>query len=568
MKQTRKSEKLYDSITDIRDNLVTQAQIPHIRPRRAKRFAAIAAILAITLIAGVALWPYGKSTSAAVRTLAKADYPNMAQYPNMADYAANSEDIPESGNVSDDESAWTGNDSNDAGIEPESGNISDGSGITSGDPGSAPESDKAFDSSGTVQESDNGSDGSDASDGSDTSDGTYDTYMDAYDAWWEDVHARRSLTGYDDNMYHFLTDSTKNFLSGATGENLVYSPLNVYIALGMLAELTDGNSRQQILDLLGTESITSLRKQAYNLWNAHFRDDGLVTSILASSLWLNKDVGYRQSTIDILAKHYYASSYQGEMGSSKLNTALQNWLEEQAGGLLKKQASNVTLNPDTVLALATTLNYKAQWNDEFSSAKTKKSIFHADSGDVTCDFMHRQKASKTYYWGEKFSAISEGLEQSGSMWFLLPDEGVTADDLLNDNEAMSFLLPDSLENWKKQKTLLVNQSIPKFDVSSQFDLKAGLEDLGVTDVFHANVSDFSPLSAQADAIHLSQANHAGRVTIDEKGVTAASYTVIDADTSSALPPDKEIDFVLDRPFLFAVTDSDGLLLFAGIVNLP
>ena len=424
MKQTRKSEKLYDSITGIRDSLVTQAQTPHIRLRSAKRFAAVAAILAITLITGIAFWPYGKSTSAAVRTLAKADYPNMAQYPNMDDYAANSEDMPESGNVSDDDAAWTGNDSIDAGIEPGSGNVSDGSGITSGGPGAAPESDNI-------------------SDGSNTSDGAYDTYMDAYDAWWEDVHARRSLTdGYDNNMYHFLTDSTKSFLSGATGENLVYSPLNVYIALGMLAELTDGNSRQQILDLLGTESITLLRKQAYNLWNAHFRDDGLVTSILASSLWLNKDVGFRQSTMDILAKQYYASSYQGEMGSSKLNTALQNWLDEQTGGLLKKQASNVTLKPDTVLALATTLNYKAQWNDEFSSAKTKKSTFHADSGDVTCDFMHRQKASKTYYWGEKFSAISEGLEQSGSMWFLLPDKGVTVDELLNDNEAMSFLLPD------------------------------------------------------------------------------------------------------------------------------
>ena len=37
---------------------------------------------------------------------------------------------------------------------------------------------------------------------------------------------------------------------------------------------------------------------------------------------------------------------------------------------------------------------------------------------------------------------------------------------------------------------------------------------------------------------------------------------------AAPPPDQEMDFILDRPFLFVVESRDGLPLFAGIVNQP
>ncbi len=45
------------------------------------------------------------------------------------------------------------------------------------------------------------------------------------------------------------------FLAGQTEENRVYSPLSLYMALAMLAELTDGNSRQQVLDLLDVPDL-------------------------------------------------------------------------------------------------------------------------------------------------------------------------------------------------------------------------------------------------------------------------------------------------------------------------
>lgn len=397
--------------------------------------------------------------------------------------------------------------------------------------------------------------------------GIYDSegMMRAYDTWWADQKARLNQPeGYDSGLETFYTATLRQFLGGDETDNRVYAPLNVYFALGMLAELTDGNSRQQILDLLGRDSIQDLRTQAAALWNANYCDDGSVTSILASSLWLDEGVPFVQSTLNTLADTYYASSYQGEMGSAEFNQALQTWLNDQTGGLLEEEAGQVKLGPETVLALATTIYFRAKWVSEFQSANTTQDTFHAAGGDITCDFM-RQSSTGNYYWGETFSAVEKSLENSGQMWVILPDEGVEVNSLLEDEEVIAFLLSNG--DWDNQKDLTVNLSLPKFDVSAQLDLIEGLKALGITDVFDPEVSDFTPMTREADAVYVSQATHAARVAIDEEGLTAAAFTVMAAD-GSGMPPEDEIDFVVNRPFLFVVTGAAGQPLFAGVVYQP
>lgn len=387
----------------------------------------------------------------------------------------------------------------------------------------------------------------------------------AYDAWWESVKAQRRDLGNISSLQAFFRNSSSVFLSVTKGQNKVYSPLNVYMALSMLAQLTDGESRSQILTLLGSDDMDALRKQASDVWNANYRDDGALTSILASSLWLNQNIRFNQDTMDTLARDLYASSYQGEMGTDAYNKALQEWLSQQTGGLLEEQAGNITMGPDTVLALATTVYYQAKWGHEFLEENTAPQTFHSPTGDIMTDFLH-QRDDQTYFWGEHFAAISQRFEEGGEMWFLLPDEGITPEALLADEEAMEFLFYRN--EWENQKFLFVNKSIPKFDVASQFDLKDGLQALGVTDVFDPYRADFTPMTTDADApITVSKAEHAARVVIDEEGCTAAAFTVMLA-AGAAMPPDEEVDFVLDRPFLFCITGDSGLPLFVGIVNTP
>lgn len=386
-----------------------------------------------------------------------------------------------------------------------------------------------------------------------------------YQAWREDITAQRGPKGYADGLEGFFARTMQEFLADAGGENKVYSPLNVYMALAMLAEITDGESRAQILELLGHESIASLREQAGYLWNANYRNDGATTSVLASSVWLNEDVEFKKETLNTLADSYYASSYQGKMGSEKFNEALREWLNEQTGGLLAEQAAGQELSADTILALATTVYFRAKWAYRFSEEKTTEDVFHAPGGDVLADFMHHKENEKNYYWGEHFAAVSQGLENAGGMWFILPDEDVTVDDLLQDEETMAFLLSNG-RDWENCKFLKVNESIPKFDVVSKTDLKDGLRNLGVTEVFDAEKADFSPVT-DAQPVWVGEVDHAARVVIDEEGCTAAAYTVMDT-VGAAPPPDEVVDFIVDRPFLFVLTGIDGLPLFVGVVNNP
>ena len=57
-----------------------------------------------------------------------------------------------------------------------------------------------------------------------------------YDAWQSDRKAQCSQPeGYADGLEPFFASSIREFLSNSNGENKVYSPLSVYMALAMLA---------------------------------------------------------------------------------------------------------------------------------------------------------------------------------------------------------------------------------------------------------------------------------------------------------------------------------------------
>lgn len=387
-----------------------------------------------------------------------------------------------------------------------------------------------------------------------------------YEAWRDGRKAQRDQPeGYAEALEGYLRRSIPQLLSGENGENRVCSPVNIYMALAMLAETTDGDSRAQLLELLGSDSLEALRAEAAAVWNANYCDDGAVTSVLANSMWLSDSVNFNSDTVGSLAKNYYASAFRGKMGSDELNKALQDWVNEQTGGLLEEQASGLETDAQTLLALCSTIYFRAKWHSEFSEGSTAPQTFHAPGGDVERDFLHSGWTG-TYYWSDKFAAYGKSLEGSGSMWFLLPDEGVTPEELLSDENAMEFLISGG-ESGAESKFLIVNLAVPKFDVSSQLELSESLTALGVRDVFDPAVSDFSPLTAEADGVFLSKAEHAARVAIDEQGVTAAAYTVM-MEAGAAEPPEEEVDFVLDRPFVFAITSNDSLPLFVGIVNEP
>ena len=172
----------------------------------------------------------------------------------------------------------------------------------------------------------------------------------------------------------------------------------------------------------------------------------------------------------------------------------------------------------------------------------------------------------SYYQGDDFTAVDWSLQNRGTIWFLLPEEGTSPEELLKDSQALEFLSESSYR--ESVEYYLINLALPKFDITSQTDLLEGLKTLGVTDAMDWSISDFSPVTQDVEELFLSQVQHGVRVAVDEEGVEGAAYTVMQADGASAAAEPEEVDFVLDRPFVFAITSQDGLPLFVGIVNQP
>ena len=390
----------------------------------------------------------------------------------------------------------------------------------------------------------------------------YKDYYAALDLWYESRQNQYNQPkGYADSLNEFWRRSIAQFLSGEG--NRAYSPANVYMAMAMLAETTGGNSRQQILDLLGADSIESLRTQAGHIWNALYCDDGTSTSLLANSLWLDDAYSFKDTAVENLVNYYFASIFNGDLGSEDMNQQLRTWINSQTGGLLQEQTENLELSEYAVFALVSTIYFTGGWDVEFDPALTADNVFHCNKGDLTTPFMNQTILSGTYYWGSNFGAVQLQLSK-GSMWLILPDEGVTVEEILAGDEYMTMTL--NPHQWTNKKTLKINLSLPKFDISSQADLIDGMKALGLSDIFNKHKSDFTPIT-DADELVVGKIDHAVRVAIDEEGVTAAGYTVIEVkDTGLPMLPKDEIDFVLDRPFLFLVTDD--IPLFAGVVEQP
>lgn len=380
-----------------------------------------------------------------------------------------------------------------------------------------------------------------------------------YDFQWQWRKANALTPELTQSLDSFFLESSRLFLSGEG--NQVYSPLNVYMALAMLAEISDGNSRQEILDLLGADSIDALRNQAHRIWTATYFADGKNHSLLANSLWLDDGYSFREDTVQRLANDHFASVFHGDLGTEEMNEQLRAWLNEQTGGLLTEQTKNTELSLDTVLALASTLYFTGKWSNQFREQNNTQEIFHSPIGDYETTFMH-SSFEGTYYRGDHYGAISLDFDATacGKMWLILPDEGYTVQNVLASENWLTH------EGWTEQSAEII-LALPKFDISSKTDLVEGMKMLGLNDVFDWTVSDFSPICTDLP-LYVNQIDHAVRVCIDEDGVKAAAYTVIGL-PGEGIPQDPPpVEFTLNRPFAFVISSPDGLPLFTGVVNEP
>ena len=338
-------------------------------------------------------------------------------------------------------------------------------------------------------------------------------------------------------------------------ESRVYSPISLYAALAMLTEMTDGDTKQQVMDLLGAADSETLRRTVRDLWMSVYLDDGQSVCRLANGAFLRENAEVKQAAVDALSDWYYASTYRVPMGTAEADEAIASWLNQNTGGLLSQETREIQTEIDDLLRLYNTIYYKSGWEDAFDSSRTEEDVFTAADGtEQTADFMHRTE-SGSYRKGEGYTAAPRYLRY-GRMVFVLPDEGVTPESLLQRQGFLTELTGD-------YNAAELVWSVPKFDVKSSTGLKEVLQALGVTEVF-GDSADFTPLTD--NGAFLSSAMQAARVKIDEEGVEAAAYTELVCADSAMMEVPPTVEMELDRPFLCVIFDNNNVPLFVGTVN--
>jgi Serpin (serine protease inhibitor) len=114
----------------------------------------------------------------------------------------------------------------------------------------------------------------------------------------------------------------------------------------------------------------------------------------------------------------------------------------------------------------------------------------------------------------------------------------------------------------------VSLALPRFQITSGFALRPVLAALGMPLAFTA-AADFSGITT-AQRLSIDEVVHQAYISVNEQGTEAAAATAVIATAAARrMGGDPPVEMVVDRPFLFGLTDlRSGLLLFLGRVTDP
>ena len=144
-------------------------------------------------------------------------------------------------------------------------------------------------------------------------------------------------------------------------ENIVYSPLSIKYALAMLADASDGDSKEQITSVIGDyKSKKYTNSKNMSLANAFFIKNSFKESV-------------KKEYKDLVSSKYNADVVYDDFSSAK---TMNKWISDKTLGLLKDMLSDSDVQ-DLNFALINALAIDMEWNEIF--------ILHPTAG-VTVDY--------------------------------------------------------------------------------------------------------------------------------------------------------------------------------------
>jgi serine protease inhibitor len=339
--------------------------------------------------------------------------------------------------------------------------------------------------------------------------------------------------------------------------NVIVSPLSAGLALSMLANGTTGDTLAEIEQTLAT----GLRLDPLNAANvalAAALENDQVELALANSLWA------RAPLLPAFVEHS-RRLYGAEAAALVSAGPINDWVSRNTAGRIKEMVRD-PIDPLVILYLLNAVYFKGRWEEEFSAADTRPGTFHAPSGPVQRPMMSRT-GDCGYLRGGGFQAVR--LPYRGdriAMYVLLPDRGQGLTTL------REMLSADVWRGWMADfRTQEVRVAMPRYRLSGLSLLKEPLAAMGMERAFAAGRAELDAMLPAAyvatEEPYVSAVLQKVFVEVNEEGTEAAAVTLVEFKTRGFAPRIR--DFIVDRPFIFAIRDdTTGALLFIGQVNDP
>jgi serpin B len=394
---------------------------------------------------------------------------------------------------------------------------------------------------------------------------TFDTSPNVSDADYEAFIGNMNAFGFD--LFGRLIDDSSN---------VVFSPVSIATALGMTYAGARNNTAAEMAEVmhndlsdevfLAASNQLMLDLSARNIAPHKVEDGGSGEKSLQLSLvneiWPRQGFSIESDFLDLLAVNYDSGvktlDFAGDPDGAR--EIINEWVFDNTNEKIDNLLGPNAITPMTLLVLTNALYFYGSWANAFDIKDTKDATFTAlDKKEVTVSMMQQ---SSDFFYGEKDGYKVLDIPYDGgllSMTVVLPDAGKFSE--IRDAVSRDW----SEQAFKDLEITEVLLKLPKFDFTwGSAPLKEPLKALGMKDAFVPGVADFTGINPDG-GLFISKVLHKAFIGVDEYGTEAAAATAVVIDYVSIPTP---VSFCVDRPFLFFIRDTSGIVLFAGQVTDP
>ncbi|MCI6962095.1 MAG: serpin family protein [Clostridiales bacterium] len=370
----------------------------------------------------------------------------------------------------------------------------------------------------------------------------------------------------DYTMIGDLGAGLMQYAAAQEAENPVLSPLSAYLCLAMLMPGANENTKAEFKKILGADwqYVSAL---AANIASELTGVKGNTRLDIANSIWTDDDKAIIEEEWLRTVKTYFGPDiYSADLPSDGALKAINKWVNDKTNGMIPK-LHDENYDKDTIMVLLNALYMKAEWAHKFEGQATYDREFtKADGSTVTVPFMNMFEAYESY------------IKTDGAEGIMLPyDDGRLAFIALkpDDGDARKYAagftgakLKEALAAAKADTFVTVN--MPKFDTEYSVYLTDALKAMGMTDAFDPDLADLTGAGRGVDGpLYISYVFQKVKVDVNEEGTEAAAVTEIATAEGCALPADEPIVMTFDKPFVYAIVDTEtGVPLFAGVMENP